>query len=357
MNENFLIDAIACQVDGNRKPKTVTSLILEAGMDEFRRSKIDHLVTAGKSIPIPSNYRTALTGGSGAGVGTGVNLSTSPLEDKLIAVKLGATFLTGVKPNLAFPLPARIAVPSETETAGASDGGSALGSINFVPRLRLTNYIDVSKQLLMQADSGAEPWLMNMIIESVAVKLESYIFGKQASSATMIQGLTYAVTSGTLSQKATVVPQYSHLTGLESTLIANKAHRGKLGFATSGTGAVILKYLERYPGTGYPSLMENNMVNGFPCEFSNTVPDTCGTGGDGSALIFGAWDQLAIVQFGGFAVMPDPYSRALGNILRLTINSFFDVRGLCGTESTDLADATQPNDYAKAFQVLPIKLS
>jgi hypothetical protein len=351
MKKQFLISAISAKLR-NISHDPETAAYLKQGEDEFKEAGTFDLVNPA-ALTIPRQKRSVIT--AGPTTGADVDLSVTALEDQLIAVKAGARFLTNLKANLKYPLPSRITVSALAENAQNSDGGTNPGTITFAPRLRLTTELIVSKQLILQATPGTEEWLMNLIYEATGAKLESYIFGKAAATASTIQGMGFAVSYGTDSQKAVVVPTRAGLIALETELSDNNALRGTLAFITSDKGQLILKQLEREPGTGYPSLMEDFKASGYPVYFSKSVTNAAGTGLNGALLLFGDWSRLAICQFGNFSILPNPYSRAMGAQISLVINSYFDVRGLSGTETT--GSGTDDNDYAQSFAALPIKLS
>ena len=354
---NILLNALKRKSTGQKLDEQ-TSFVLQKGDEEFKRlGLLEKVALIGNGFALPSDYCSRSTLLASSIAGEGVNLNVSPLEEKLIAVQAGAKFLTGIQPNLNFPNPSSIQVTAAGEAFESADGGLTLGKISFKPRLRLSARVDVSKTVIQQGGPEVESLLYNLILAAVASKLENFIFGVAGALSTTIQGMGYKCTSGTMSRKNSKAPTFDDLLALEEEVNNNGSYRGKLGFITSGKGAIILKKKERIAGMGFPSLLENDLINGYPAYFSNNVSNAAGTDGAGSLLIFGDWSQLAIVQFGGYVIEPDPFSLATLNILRINVNAFFDVKGLRGAASTDNSDVTAPDDYAIAFASIPIKLS
>jgi hypothetical protein len=343
MKEQFLISAIQAKLQ-NEKLSPELEEINTRGWEEFKSAGIWDKIS-GKAIAVPANYRATVTGGSDSPTaGTDVNLSFTALEDVLVFARAGASFFTNLRANLKFPLPSRVTVTSELENGENDDGGTQPGSITFIPRLRLTTRLEVSKQLLLQSDTGAEAWLWKLIIEAIAAKLESYIGGVQASSASMIQGIGLAAAA-----TANTVPSFSSLIAMETAVNNTNGLRGKLGWITSGKGHLIMKQIPRESGMGFPSVWEDDKVNGYPAFHSNSISNEAGTTGNGSLLMLADWSRLGICQFGGYDVTPDPFSRAVAGIVRLNINTYFDVRGLSGY--------SESNEYINSFAVLPIAAS
>jgi hypothetical protein len=94
-------------------------------------------------------------------------------------------------------------------------------------------------------------------------------------------------------------------------------------------------------------------MNDFPVFFTGNVPFPVGADDQGFGLVFGAWQDLIINQFGGYHVTVDGTSQALRNVVRLTVTAYFDAKGARGTEST--GEGTDADDYAYSFSRLAFK--
>jgi hypothetical protein len=62
-----------------------------------------------------------------------------------------------------------------------------------------------------------------------------------------------------------------------------------------------------------------NRVNGYPIDWTNIVPSA-----DGSAMIFGNWEDLFVGEWGGFDVVIDPFTQAGSAQIIITINAWND---------------------------------
>ena len=65
-------------------------------------------------------------------------------------------------------------------------------------------------------------------------------------------------------------------------------------------------------------VMENDAIDGTPCE-TTTHMDT-------DTLAYGDWSQLYIGQWGAIDLTVDPYTKAADGQVRLVINAFFDYK-------------------------------
>lgn len=276
-----------------------------------------------------------------------------PLVDKLVFAKAGVTMLTGLVGNVSVPSYAGTTVAWKGEVAAADDGGGAFSEVELSPK-RLTAYINVSKQFLLQDGVGAERMLMENIANAVARKLESTILGVAVGSATQPQGMGYKVTTGADTKANAVEPTWATIVGLETAVDSSNALDGNLAYITNGGGRGILKTAMKEADVAHGYLVdENGLVNGYPLLVTNSASAVAGDDDIGDLVVFGNWADLVIGQWGGYDITVDPYTLAPTGQVKITINAYFDAKGLRGELTTGVG--TQNDYYAKSFASTAIK--
>ena len=119
-----------------------------------------------------------------------------PLRASLVLAQAGASYMTGLVGNVSIPVYSGSNVGWAGEVTAASDGAGTFSEVNLEPK-RLTAYIDVSKQFLIQDSNSAEEMLKRDIVSAISNKLEATILGTAAGSATQPAGLLNGVTADT----------------------------------------------------------------------------------------------------------------------------------------------------------------
>ena len=109
-------------------------------------------------------------------------------------VKAGASYMTGLVGNVSIPVFSGSNVAWAGEVTGAADGAGSFSEVVLEPK-RLTAYVDVSKQFLLQDSNDAEAMLKRDIVNAISEKLEQTILGNTAGSTTQPAGLFNGVTA------------------------------------------------------------------------------------------------------------------------------------------------------------------
>lgn len=232
-----------------------------------------------------------------------------PLRANLVLVQAGASYMTGLIGNVSIPVYSGSNVGWAGEVDDASNGGGTFSEVNLEPK-RLTAYIDVSKQFLIQDSNSAEEMLKRDIVSAIANKLEATILGNEAGDAKKPAGMLNAVTADTTDVT------YKDIVKMEADLEAKNV-RGDIKFIVSPSAKADLKTTDKGTDTG-KYLMEGNEVNGYPVLSTSAVA--------GKGIIFGNFSDLVIGQWGGIDLTVDPYTQAANGKVRLVINAYFDAK-------------------------------
>ena len=232
-----------------------------------------------------------------------------PLRAKLVLVQAGASYMTGLIGNVSIPAYSGSNVAWAGEVAAASDGAGTFSEVTLEPK-RLTAYIDVSKQFLIQDSNSAEEMLKNDIVTAISNKLEATILGKEAGDASKPAGLLNGVTADE------AAPTYKDIVKMEADLEAKNV-TGDIKFIVSPSAKADLKTTDKGTDTG-KYLMEDDEINGYPVLCTSAVAD--------KGVIMANWSDLVIGQWGGIDLTVDPYTQAANGKVRLVINAYFDAK-------------------------------
>ena len=285
--------------------------VVNTGIEEMRKSGQSY---SGQII-LPVEERAAIVAGTaknGQEVVAEDKLNIlAPLRDKLVLSAAGANFMTGLVGNVSIPTYSGANVGWGAETAAASDGAGTFGEVELSPK-RLTAYIDISKQFLIQDSASAEALIRKDIVDAISNKLESTILGNVAGSATQPAGLFNGVTADTTDVT------FADILNMEKTLEKKNVY-GDIKFIVSPDA----KYILRNTAVGgtksdFKMIMSDGEIDGIPTLCTNAVAS--------KGIILGNFNDLVIGQWGGIDLTVDPYTQAANGKIRLVVNAYFDAK-------------------------------
>lgn len=256
-----------------------------------------------------------------------------PLESKLVLKQAGARVLTGLVGNISWPEHSAVNVFWEGENAQAKDGSGIFKKGTLFSPKRLTAYVDISKQLLIQENRSVEGVIRNLIAVAIAQKIEQTAFSKEAHAEDVPDGLFQAGVESLGAMSWANVVKMETEADLENALFGNLAyilHPSLVGQAktkvkdASGAGGFIFGE----SGVG--------MLNGYRALRTNNLPKGLGEGTDEFGAIFGNWDHFFLGQWGGIELTVDPYTQATSGMVRLIVNSYWNM-GCIRKESFTIA--------------------
>ena len=235
----------------------------------------------------------------------------APLRDKLVLSAAGANFMTGLVGNVSIPTYSGSTVGWAGEVDAAKDGAGTFGEVELSPK-RLTAYVDISKQFLIQDSVSAEALLRKDIVDALSNKLEATILGAVAGDATKPAGLFAGVTADT------AAITFADILKMEQTL-EEKNVGGNIKFIASPAAKAVLR-TTAVGGTksDLRMLMEGNEIDGISTLVTNGMTS--------KGLILGNFNDLVIGQWGGIDLTVDPYTQAANSKIRLVVNAYFDAK-------------------------------
>lgn len=316
MTKKFSLIKAINDVTNNRSLDEVAKEVVAKGIAEMRKSG---LAVAG-SIQLPvmeteneemrANGVLAQTAGAGA-----ENIATEkldilePLRANMVMSQAGATYLTGLVGNISIPAYTGSNVAWAGETAAAANGAGDWSEIKLQPH-RLTAYVDVSKEFLLQDSNDAEAMLRRDIIAAIGNKLESTILGADAGTDEKPEGLFNGVTAMTTAVK------FGDIVDAEAELDAANVS-GAYTYILSPKAKAALRTLSKDAGSGR-FVLEDGEIEGSKALVSSNVA--------AKGLVVGDFTDYVIAQWGAIDLVVDNYTKATEGKVRLVVNAYFDAK-------------------------------
>ena len=309
--KNFSLIKAINDVVNNRNINEDALSVIETGATEMRKSGLSY----SGQIQLPVEERAATDGAIVATVAEqGKEIVETeklnilePLRGKSILAEAGATFLTGLVGNISIPTYSGSTCGWKGEMVAADNGKGEFDTVELSPK-RLTAYIDISKQFLVQDSVGAEEMLRADIVNALVAKLEQTIFGDAQGTNDKPAGIFY--------QAEEANPSWAGVCEAEADLTD---YLGEKRFVMSPSAKSAFKQTTI---SGEKSdlrlLMNGNEVDGYPVSASSNVVD--------GGYAFGDFKELVVAQWGAIDIVVDPYTLATKNAIRLVINAFFDAK-------------------------------
>lgn len=305
MEKFSLINAINAVVN-NRNLDETAQEVVNAGIAEMRKAGQSYSGQIILPVEERATIQATITDHGQEVVAEDKLNILEPLRNRMVLTQAGATYMTGLVGNVSIPTYSGTSVAWKGEVVAASDGAGTFDEVELSPK-RLTAYLDISKQFLIQDSASAEEMLKNDIVRALSEKLESTILGNVAGSTTQPAGIfTLIETSGAATYAGTVA--------MEQKLDENNA-TGNFCYIVSPEIKATLRTAAKDSGSGLFT-MENNEINGLPVYCTNSC----------AGAVIGNFEDYVIAQWGGIDLTVDPYTQANSGKVRLVINAYFDAK-------------------------------
>ena len=304
MKKQFSLLKAINDIANNNSLDAVSRAVINAGADEMR--------SAGQSfcgqIQLPVESRAAVTVTDEHDDVIEVQFADllTPLRAKNVLVAAGAKYMSGLIGDVQVPIMGAGNVTWEGEVASAKEAGYTFTSKKLQPK-RLTAYVDISKQFLVQDSIGAEQAIRADIVAAINSKLESTILGSAQGSTTTPAGIFYG-------QTPKKITTFKDICDLEAS-IEDANVIGECKYVMSNKAKAALRNMPK-SSKSTQLVMENGEVDGTPVLNTSNV--------EAQNIAYGDWNNLAIGQWGSIDLVVDPYTLAKDGQVRIVINAFFD---------------------------------
>ena len=280
--------------------------VVDAGMSEMRNAGVS--MTGQIQIPTESRAAVTVTAEGEDVVVTDFANILDPLRTNNVLADSGAHILTGLVGDLQIPSMGAENVNWEGETTTAKDGAGAFTNVKLTPH-RLSAYIDISKQFLVQDSLGAEALIRRDLVNAIQSKLEDTIFSTAAASGGKPAGIFAGVTP-------TKVTDFKGLCTLESD-VEDANFYGPAKYIVSPKAKAAMRAMAKSTKSTQ-LVLEGDNIDGVPVLSTGHIAK--------DAFAYGDWSQLYVGQWGAIDLTVDPYTKAADGQVRLVVNAFFDFK-------------------------------
>jgi len=222
------------------------------------------------------------------------------LRNRSVALRLGATRLTGLTGNVS--IPKQTAAASAywvTDTASITESQQTLGQLNLSPK-NVGAYTEISRQLLLQSNPSAEAMVMSDLAQVVGLAVDAAMLeGTGAAGAPLgIANVTgVGSVSGTSLDAADIIE-------FQTDVATANVLPMRPGYVTTAAAAGLLMARPELPSTGTTRLWLGNVWDGslfgIPAMTSQQLTAL--------SMIFGAWEHAVLAEWGVLEIEVNPYA-------------------------------------------------
>ncbi len=319
----------------------------ESEVSQTIEKKLGHLSSNGGNgtrVYIPTHLRMFPDGDKRSGLdsgtsGKGTELKfTVPgtfiemLRNKARVLQLGATMLSGLEGNVTFPKQTAAGTATwQGENTGTDVPASALtlGVVTLAAKT-LMSTTTFSRQLLRQAVIDVENMVRNDLANIHALAIDQAAINGGGGLAP--NGILGNTSVGIVAMGPNgLVPDYAAMVRLEAAVEAANGDIGSRGYLTTPGIKGTLKTTAMFASSnGVPVWLggDEGEVNGYKAFSSNQVPSNLSKGTSttiASAILYGAWANFLIGEWGALELIVDPYTMAKQGMLQITSFQMIDM--------------------------------
>lgn len=316
-NEFNLLKAIR-SVAFNEKMDAITEGVLAKGDEEWRSSGRD----MNGQIHIPCETRTITIADEGDDV-TSVEVMDliRPLfENKVLG---NARQISGLKGDVRFPIISKTlpGVGFEGEITQDTESANTFSSILLQPH-RLSGTIYVSKQFLMQESVGAAQALKDLLIESLAQKLEKTYLGNGAADNTNGKNIPAGLFNGVTPES---VANFKDLCAFEGAALDNCYNLDAMKYILNPKAWAEIRGSFQYGGKTTRMVMEGNEIDGRAYDISQNLGAA-----NSKTIALVNWDDIVAATWAGVELSIDSNSVTMARTgqVAITVSMYVDIKKL-----------------------------
>lgn len=328
--------AIANYVTGIEQ-REVDASIIEGATSTHNESGVTRASKTSLVLPVSMESRAMFTAATESATGVIIDQEQQemllPLQSSLVLTQAGARFMTGLQGDIYWPKYSGANVFWEGENMPAKDGAGQFTKGEVYKPKRLTAYVDISEQLLIQENTSVEAYVRQALAIAIAQEVEKTAFGKHAHTDNKPDGL--------FKDAPTIkgAMDWAGIVSLETNADLQNALYGNLAYVMHPSLVGKAKTKVKDPsGAGGFIFGEGGVgvLNGYRSLRTNNIPKELQDGSDEYGIIFGNWNDYFIGQWGNIEIKVDPYTQMLDGVIRLVINSYWNM-GMIRPESFSIA--------------------
>lgn len=255
--------------------------------------------------------------GSGAMIGTELR---GDLFSEYIGSKLGVKgyqTISGLKQNITIPVQTVSATIKGKKFNAAADSTSPTVIGKTLSPKRLTAFVDVGKDLLLQGVPDAENLVINDLTKALArstdiALLKGFTIDDGGGEITGVLGTTGVQTVTIADMTAATWAQMTQF----AAKVEGKAYSGAApAWVGSATDKGNFKHISKDAGSGR-FILEDNQIDGYDFHVDGNAA--------AGELVFGYWDALTLAQWAGLEIIIDPYTLSTKGMVRVIGNIYID---------------------------------
>jgi HK97 family phage major capsid protein len=254
------------------------------------------------------------------------------LRAQSLVLAMGATYLPGMVGNIPFARQitgGNAQWTGDNPGTGASNSDPTLETFTMSPK-QLMAHRQYSKQLLVQTGGFVDRYIMEDLSAAHSLEVDrASLFGSGSSNQPLgianVAGIG-AVAGGTNG----LAPTWDHIVQLETEVAIDNALVGNTGYLTNPKVRGKLKTTQKFASTNGMPVWESgdSPLNGYKAGVTNQVSSTLTKGtasGICSAIFFGNWKELLVLEWGALDVITDPYTLADKGLVRAISTQLVDI--------------------------------
>ena len=307
MEQNYSLLGAIRNISEGRRLDPIAEKVNTIGQSEMRRAGLNSIGQL--YVPFEKRAAVSVTAEGSDIVGTNLMAIEPALRAKNVLVQSGAKFMTGLSGNVQIPRLSPSNVGWQNEVGQAVDGAPTFDNVTLTPH-RLTCYVDLSKQLLVQDSLSVEEAIRQDIIAAITSKLEATILSADARTVSNPGGLMAGKTP-------TAVATFADICKLEAA-VESAGVLNPVSYVVSPS--VRANFRDMTKGKGMQLAYVDNSLDGATVLSTGNMKD--------KHFIVADWTNLALAQFGSLDITVDSYSQAVNGCVRLVINSYWDCQAI-----------------------------
>jgi HK97 family phage major capsid protein len=220
------------------------------------------------------------------------------LRNRSVCMRMGAGRLTGLVGNVTVPRQTASATTYwlTNEATAITESQPTIGQLSLTPK-HVGAYTEISRLLALQSSPDAESLVMNDLAKAIGLAADLAGLAGTGSSG---QPTGIAGTSGVGSVTGTSIA-YSGM--LEFQTDIGNALSETCGYVTTAAVAALLMQRVKFSGTASP-LWDGSILDANVCGFRGMSSAQA----TAASIIFGAWDQLVMAEWGSLAIEVNPFA-------------------------------------------------
>jgi len=264
-----------------------------------------------KKIVVPAETRAVTVQGNDGVhdqvIETEIQGILEPLYANSVLAGLGVRFYPGLPHgDVQIPIMGKSNVGWTGEISAASATSNDFTTVKLSPK-RLSAYVDISKQLLVQDTIGVENAIRRDIVNALNDKLEATILGAEAGNANKPAGIFNGKTLKSVST-------FADLCKVEAG-VENANFNGQMRYLLSTGAKAALRAMPKSTKSTQ-LVLEGGEVDGTPILVTSNVA--------GNKFVYGDFSNIVVGSWGDIEITIDEYTQAINGCVRLIINAYFD---------------------------------